>query len=132
MDYGGHNKNVNNEVNVNANYNYNEEEDDININLISDKTLYAEASINVIQSMLLIFKLLIHHNLSMTCIEDIIRVINSHCLQQALINNSLFKFKKFFNLENDIVNKHFISTTCDRELESVNYNCLLCQGTKNL
>lgn len=112
-------------------YDIDEDEEDMDLN--ADQPLYDGASINIRESMLLILTLLINHNLTMTCMEDIIRVIQLHCPNQNLVKNSLFKFRKFFNLEedNDITHKHFYCTTCERELESEDDDCPSCKNSKN-
>ncbi|CAD6227420.1 GSCOCG00012013001-RA-CDS, partial [Cotesia congregata] len=93
------NKNIENRVNMNINIEDADEED--NVDLRANEPLYAGASINATESMLLILTLLVNHNLTMTCIEDIIKVIHLHCPSQDLQKNSLYKFKKFFNLEQE-------------------------------
>ena len=69
--------------------------------------------------MLLILSILLHHNVTMTCLSDIISLVNLHCLQGGLKKNSLFKFRNFFGLRNttDLKRKYFCST-CMRELLS--------------
>ena len=60
------------------------------------------------QSMLLILTILLHHNVSMSCLADIITVINFHCLHQDLKKNSLYKFQKYFSLDGETSIKHII------------------------
>jgi len=49
-----------------------------------DETLYKGAPLIIVYSMLLILTLLIHHNIDMSCLSDIIKVINLHCLPAQL------------------------------------------------
>lgn len=72
----------------------------------ADQSLYKGSPLTVTHSMLLISTILIKHQLTMTCIGDIINVINLHCPNQDLKENSIFKFKKFFSLDNDNIKKH--------------------------
>ncbi|CAG5102758.1 Protein of unknown function, partial [Cotesia congregata] len=119
-------------INVNNNINNNDEDED-DVGLIGDDLLFTGAPINVRESMLLILTLLINHNVTMTCVEDIIRVIQLHCPREDLVKNSLYKFKKYFSLEQDnqVIDNHFYCTTCERELESIDDNCPSCENTKN-
>lgn len=120
-------------MNINNNNNIEDDDEKDNVVLRANEPLSAGASISVTESMLSILTLLVNHNLTMTSVEDIIRVIHLHCPSQDLIKNSSFKFKKFFNLEqeNEIFDKHFYCSTCERELESRDQNCPSCQGRKN-
>ena len=85
---------------------------------------------NVMQSMLLILTILLHHNISMSCLLDIITVINFHCLRQDLNKNSLYKFKKYFSLDGETMKKHYYCGTCIRELRSSNDICPTCPNKK--
>lgn len=49
-----------------------------------NQPLYRGAQITVGHSMLLILALLLYHNLNLTCIEDIIIILEMHCLQEGL------------------------------------------------
>jgi len=80
--------------------------------------------------MLLILTIAIRHNLNMSCLADIINVINLHCPTHGLKKNSIFKFKKFFSLKKFNIKKHYYCATCDRELEDHNI-CPLCTKQKN-
>jgi len=75
--------------------------------------------------MLLILTLAIRHNLNMSCLADIINVINLHCPTHGLKKNSIFKFKKFFSLKKFNIKKHYYCATCNRELQDDNI-CPLC------
>ena len=52
--------------------------------IVDDQPLYRGSPLTVMESMLLILTILIHHNVTMTCLSDIITVINFHCLSQNL------------------------------------------------
>ncbi|XP_043477534.1 uncharacterized protein LOC122508322 [Leptopilina heterotoma] len=95
--------------------------------------LYRGAPVTLAQSMLLILALFLHHNLSLSCIADIITVINFHCLNQNLKKNSLYKFLKFFSLNtnNGSVKKIYYCSTCIRELPNAKFRCPSCPRKKN-
>lgn len=81
--------------------------------------MYYGAYITVSESMMLILSLLLHHNLIMSCIADIITVLEYHCLPRNLRKNSLYKFKNFFRSGNNNMMKHYYCTICNRELKSM-------------
>lgn len=71
-----------------------------------DQPLYQDAGITVRGSMLIILTLLlVHHNLTMTCIEDIIFALQLHCLQKGLQKyiNYFFVFGIYINSENILI-----------------------------
>lgn len=96
-----------------------------------DERLYFGAALNVSQSILLILTLAFRHNLNMSCLADIINVINLHCPPQGLKKNSIFKFKKLFSLKKINFKKNYYYDTCERELKDVNDMCPLCTKPKN-
>ena len=106
---------------------FSDNEDDFN-----DQPLYRGSPLTVMESMLLILTILLHHNVTMTCLSDIIAVINFHCLNQGLKRNSLYKFRKYFGLgENNNLKKHYYCTICLRALVSTDEICPSCPKKKN-
>ncbi|XP_055850910.1 uncharacterized protein LOC129915418 isoform X2 [Episyrphus balteatus] len=99
-------------------------------NLSNDLPLYWGAPLTVMQSMLMLLALQVKHNINMSCLDDIIKVVNLHCAPEGLIRNSLSKFKKTFAL-NEKLNQHFYCTTCQRELPSKMSVCPLCPREEN-
>ncbi|XP_011859941.1 PREDICTED: uncharacterized protein LOC105557338 [Vollenhovia emeryi] len=81
--------------------------------------------------MLIILSLLLHHNLTMTCIEDIIIALELHCLREGLKRNSLYKFRKYFRLNQTNIIKHYYCKFCTRELRTKNDQCPSCPTKKN-
>ncbi|CAL1685139.1 unnamed protein product [Lasius platythorax] len=81
--------------------------------------------------MLIILTLLLHHNLTMSCIEDIIIALQLHCLREGFKKNSLYKFRKFFRLNQTEIIKHFYCKFCTRELRTINDECPSCPRKKN-
>ena len=99
---------------------FSDNEDDVN----DDQPLYRGSPLTVMESMLLILTILIHHNVTMTCLSDVIAVINFHCLSQGLKRNSLYKFRKYFRLgKNNNLKKHYYCTICLRVLASSDEIC---------
>ncbi|XP_074109351.1 uncharacterized protein LOC141534113 [Cotesia typhae] len=78
-----------------------EEEDDEFRNLDYEQLLYPGEPLTVSQSMTLILSLLTRHNVTQTCLGDIITVINLHCNHNDnnCFKNSLHKFRKFFHYQ---------------------------------
>ena len=95
-----------------------------------NQPLYRGAEISVEGSMLLILVLLLHHNLAMECIADIICVLQLHCLSENLVTNSLYKFRKFFNIRNNVLINYYYCSACFGDLRSLNDNCEVCVGQK--
>ncbi|XP_074100574.1 uncharacterized protein LOC141528425 [Cotesia typhae] len=93
--------------------------------------LYLGAEITKRESMLVILAMCLKHHLSMTCIDDLIRVIELHCLSRGLIKNSLYKFQKYFNLDKENVKKHFYCPSCASQLNNENEICNMCLQTKS-
>ncbi|CAD6241206.1 GSCOCG00009214001-RA-CDS [Cotesia congregata] len=85
--------------------------------------------------MSLILSLLVRHNVTQTCLGDIITVINLHCLQNNNngFKNSLHKFRKFFSLSKKGTvkkTKHFYCVSCQKNLENENDICGNCELSK--
>ena len=92
--------------------------------------LYRDAPLTIIDSMLLILSLLLHHNVTMQCLADIIMVINLHCALDGLKKNSLYKFEKSFAFGKTRIQKHFYGSTCIRDLRSQDAMCPSCPRKK--
>jgi len=100
--------------------------EDLNCN----QPLYRGAAITVNESMLAILTLLIHHNLDMSCIEDIISVMQLHCLQTELKKISLYKFSKYFSFIDSGIIKNYYCKFCTRDLTTVDEECPSCPKKK--
>lgn len=98
-----------------------------NNDLFRDEPLYTGAPLTMGQSMLMILTLFMKHNLTQTCLADIIDCINLHCIADNLQRNSLYKFKTYFdfNLE-ETFRKHYYCSICLKYLESANDRCVTC------
>lgn len=93
--------------------------------------IYHNAHITESESMLMILSLMLRHNLNMTAIADIIDVIQLHCPQMDLKKNNLYKFKKFFKIDEDYdTKKHFYCPACKRKLENNHAICATCPEKK--
>lgn len=95
-----------------------------------NEPLYEGAPLGVNESMILILTLLLRHNINMSCLADIITVINLHCLPQQLHRNSLHKFRKYFSLKQTNLQKHYYCSFCSRDLASGEDICPSCPRKK--
>ena len=68
----------------------------------------------------------------MSCLSHIITLINFHYLRQDLNKNILYKFKKYFSLDGESMNKHYFCGTCRRELGQVTIFVLPAQIKKSV
>lgn len=124
---------------VDNNYNYNNEseeeqnEDEIfhDNDFRSRQPIYRGALITVGESMILILCILLYHNVTYSCLSDIISIINLHCLNDQLKKNSLFKFQKYFSLNKTEFEKHYYCNNCLRPLESADSICPSCPSKRN-
>lgn len=107
-------------------------EDEMDEREDADDPLYFGATITVKQSMLLLLTLMLKHNLNMTCMSDIITMIELHCPDVNLKKNSLYKFNQFFKIgKANNVKQHFYCPRCYRDLENNNEVCPSCPQTKS-
>lgn len=97
--------------------------------MLQNEPLYSGAPLTVNESMLMIMALFVKHNLTKTCLADIINLINLHCIAENLIEYSLYKFKTYFNISLDeVFRKHFYCSVCPSEkLESEQDRCETCR-----
>lgn len=120
------------EEDVEQSENESENEEEINARNDEDDPLYHDAPITVKESMLLLLSLMLRHNLNMTCIADIIKVIELHCPIVHFKANSLYKFKKFCNMgATNGIQKYFYFPKCLRDLEHDNNICPSCPQEKS-
>lgn len=89
------NNNNGNENDLNFENNVGNRQHNDNIN--QQQPLYNGSHITVGDSMLIILSLLLRHNLTMVCIEDIIKAIELHCLQDGLKKIVYTNLKNTFN-----------------------------------
>lgn len=116
-------------------YERRDDDDDDN----DDRPLYLGVEITKRESMLSLLSVSLKHNLNTVCVEDIIRLLEMHCLSTGLIKNSLYKFKKYFNIDDVDSKKHFYCSSCNQLLTSENdisptckkkkKKCLFCGST---
>ena len=113
------------------------DEDQQNENIIPEPDLrgrlplYRGAPLTVTDSMLILLTILLHHNVTYSCLTDMITVINLHCLSDQLKKNSLFKFQKYFSLCETEFKKHYYCSKRLRPLESSIAFCPSCSRRKN-
>lgn len=104
--------------------------DNVRDNDIDNTPLYFGAEITVRESMLAILSVCLKHNLPSTCLDDIISLVNLHCIRRGLQKNSLYKLKKYFNLGQTDSKKHFYCSSCAQILDDENEVCRTCPGVK--
>lgn len=81
--------------------------------------------------MLPILAIVLHNSLNMSCVEDIIFILELHCLSENLVKNSLYKWKKYFGFgADDKVIKQFFCSACYRLLSTADDNCITCLRAK--
>lgn len=95
------------------------------------RPLYLGAPLTVAQSMMLILVIFFRNDLNMTCIADIITLINFHCLQEGFQRITLTGFQKYFCFYDSEIQKHFFCSNCYRDLNSSNDACPSCPRKKN-
>ncbi|KAH0561011.1 protein PFC0760c-like isoform X2 [Cotesia glomerata] len=114
-------------------YVHNRNQENNNNNINQNQPLFDGAPLTVGDSMLVILSLiLLCHNLSMACVEDVIKAIELHCIPHGLKKNSLHKFKKYFQLDETEIIKHYYCKFCTRELVNKNEECPSCVQKKKL
>ncbi|XP_071633972.1 uncharacterized protein [Temnothorax longispinosus] len=101
--------------------NYDNDENDDN------RPLYNGAPITVAESMALILSLILNHQLTGSCVADLLHVLHLHCIAQGLRKLSLYRFRQYFSFSNAPVTKIYYCSNCMSLLDQ-NYNvCPECQ-----
>lgn len=77
--------------------NVNKRNQENNNNINHNQPLFDGAPLTVGDSMLVILSLLLRHNLTMACIEDIIKAIELHCIPQGLKKIAYINLKNISN-----------------------------------
>ncbi|KAK0084229.1 hypothetical protein PV326_006360 [Microctonus aethiopoides] len=96
-----------------------------------DELLYNGAEITVQQSMILILAVQLKHNVTQSCIADIIELINLYYPRNDIQRNSLYKFNKFLGAGETGITKYFYCTIiCTRALETSLDICSTCPRNK--
>lgn len=97
-----------------------------------DPPLYAGAPITVGESMLSVLSLVLAHNLSGTCLVDVLELVAMHCPQPNLCKTSLFKFKKYFSDLKSPLHRRYYCSVCLTSLNAENEGCRRCQGRRGV
>ncbi|CAG5075346.1 Protein of unknown function [Cotesia congregata] len=111
-----------------------DDENDENENYNPNELLYPDAPLTVSQSNALILTLLVDHNITQTCLRDVINIINLHCPSEGLKKNSVYKFKKHFSLKKNAskqYKKHYYCPSCLQNLSSEEDICNSCAAVNN-
>lgn len=93
------------------------------------RPLYHGAPLRVEESLLLILSLALKHNLSDSCVADVISLITYHCLPQRLQKLSLYYYKKFFRFTRAKPIKKYYCSNCFGSLADGNAICRICRVT---
>ncbi|KAK3909500.1 Leucine--tRNA ligase [Frankliniella fusca] len=112
----------------------NEEEDDSDLsdNDIEtgfgdrDPPLYYAAPITLNESMLSILTLAFTHNLSRSCLDDVLQLVSIHCPSSNVCKDNIRLFRKHFNKSKSLVVKHYYCTTCFETLPGRDKICIRC------
>lgn len=91
-----------------------------------DRALYLGAPITLNESMLSILSLTYTHNLSKSCLDDVLQLISIHCPPSNLCKDNLSLFKKHFNKTKSLVVRHYYCTTCFESLKDRHERCSHC------
>ncbi|KAE8742171.1 hypothetical protein FOCC_FOCC012311 [Frankliniella occidentalis] len=115
-----------------AELNEQEEDSDLSDNDIDtgaderDPPLYYAAPITVNESMLSILTLAFTHNLSRSCLDDVLQLISVHCPSSNLCKDNVRLFRKHFAKSKSQVVRHYYCTTCFETLQGRDQICGRC------
>lgn len=124
-------RNRNYESGSDANYSDDSDDDyDAGIDRFGQQLVYTGAPITVLECMSLVMSLKLKHNVTNTCISDMLTVIQLHCLRQGLVKLSLHKFEKYFCSTKAKTNKRFYCTVCESPLATKEHVCPVCRERK--
>ena len=88
-----------------------------------EKPIYPNARITNAASILLIMTFAVVHKLSGEALKDLLSLINMHCLVPHILIQSLYKFKKYFNMLKNPVKKHHYCPNCCMLIDSQCSSC---------
>lgn len=88
-----------------------------------DTTLYEGSSLTVAVSSIMAMNLKMKHNLTDTCMEDILRLIKFHCPTPNNCIRSVYLLKKFFQESKYPVIYHYYCDKCYTEVDSTDSVC---------
>ena len=96
---------------------------DTQIESESEKLIYPNARITNATSMLLIMTFAVTHKLSGEALKDLLTLIDMHCLIPHALIQSLYKFKKYFDMLKHPINKHHYCPSCCMPIDTQCSNC---------
>lgn len=88
--------------------------------------LYENATVTVRESAAAIIAFTMNHNLSVSCLGDLLTLVQLHCPRNHLVKLSVHKLKKYHNFGHDAVNKIYYCSVCQEGLASPQDICRLC------
>ncbi|KAJ1530915.1 hypothetical protein ONE63_005754 [Megalurothrips usitatus] len=97
-----------------------------------DPPLYHGAPITLNESMLSILALTFTHNLSRSCLDDVLQLIAIHCPSFNLCKENTRLFKKHFAKSKSLVVRHYYCTSCFESLKHKNQMCGQCNKHRGI
>lgn len=97
-----------------------------------NRPLYNGAPLTVAESMALILSLILNHQLTGSCVADLLYVLHLHCIAQGLRKLSLYRFRQYFSFSSAPVTKIYYCSYCMSILDQ-NYDvCPECQESNRV
>ena len=98
---------------------------DLDVQAVPDgeKAIYPNARLTNAASLLLIMTFAVTHKLSGEALKDLLTLINMHCLIPNPLIQSLYKFKKYFNMLQHPIKKHYYCPNCCISIDSECTEC---------
>lgn len=90
------------------------------------RPLYQNAPLSVRESAAAMLSFMVSHNLSASCVEDLINLIQLHCQPEGFVKLSLYKLKKYFHFKPADVKKIYYCSVCQGPLENPEDICRFC------
>ncbi|KAE8739184.1 hypothetical protein FOCC_FOCC015325, partial [Frankliniella occidentalis] len=96
-------------------------------NFFENQNLYEGAPITVGESMRMVLNLMLNHNLTGSCVADLLQLINFHCPAAGLHRLSYYKFRAFTSGGNAPMRKKHYCAVCFTSLRNKDEVCPTCR-----
>lgn len=93
-----------------------------------DKPLYKNAPITLAESMLLILTLCLRHNLTGSCLVDLLTLVSLHCQKPNLCKTSLYFFRQYFSKLSMPLKFHTVCSHCGILIDANSKQCSSCKS----
>ncbi|KAE8744268.1 hypothetical protein FOCC_FOCC009083 [Frankliniella occidentalis] len=90
--------------------------------------LYDNSTISYGESNAMVLSLMLNHNLTGSCVADLLQIINFHCPGQGLRRLSYYKFRRFTACNRVRSKKNFYCSNCLTGLENAGAMCNVCNA----